>query len=140
VDDRRGDVDAADPHAIFAEDIEMRTWQTVFWGIAILVAVMLGFGSWYKIHYSMGTAREFEVNSRSIKPKVLLATQGSDFKDSIVRGIVEHLKSRSLPLVTIRKTSRDSRNASRISLMRPVGRPRVFSMSQAPSATPHTIS
>lgn len=70
------------------------TRRKVLWGIGILVAVMLGFGSWYKIHYSMGTAREFEVNSRSTQPRVLLATQGSDFKDSIVRGIVEHLKQR----------------------------------------------
>jgi len=27
------------------------------WGIAILVAATLGFSSWYKIHYSMRTAR-----------------------------------------------------------------------------------
>lgn len=89
-----GDVGTARPRANFGENIKMRTWQKVLWGIAILVAVMFGFGSWYKIHYSMGTAREFEVNSRSIQPGVLLATQGSDFKDSIVRGIVEHLKQR----------------------------------------------
>lgn len=72
----------------------MRTWQKVFLGVAILVAAMLGFGIWYKIHYSMGTALEFEVNSRSIKPRVVIATQGSDFKESIVRGVVEHLKQR----------------------------------------------
>lgn len=90
---RRGGVDAA-PCAIFAEDIELETWQKVLWGIVILVATMLGFASWYKIHYSMGVAREFEVNSRSIEPRVVLATQGSDFKDSIVRGVVEHLKQR----------------------------------------------
>jgi hypothetical protein len=77
-----------------AENIKMRTWQKVLWGIAILVAVMLVFSGWYKIHYSMGTAREFEVNSGSSAPRVLLATQGSDFKDSIVRGVVEHLKQR----------------------------------------------
>jgi hypothetical protein len=72
----------------------MKMWQKVLWGIAILVAVTLGFGGWYQFHYSMGTAREFEVNSPTIQPRVLLATQGSDFKDSIVRGVIAHLKQR----------------------------------------------
>ncbi len=69
-------------------------WRRVFSGVAILAVAVLGFGSWYKIHYSMGTAREFEVNSRSIEPRILLATQGSAFKDSIVLGVIEHLKQR----------------------------------------------
>jgi hypothetical protein len=72
----------------------MRTWKRVLSGVAVLAVGILAFSGWYKIHYSMTSVREFEVNNRSIEPKVLVATQGSAFKDSIVRGVVEHLNHR----------------------------------------------
>src|ERR1019366_6910588 len=73
----------------------MTKWTKVLLGIALSVVAILGFVSWYKIHYSMAPARAFEVNTREAEPKVLIATQGSAFKDSVVTGIIAHLKRQS---------------------------------------------
>lgn len=50
---------------------------------------------WYKAHYSMTIARSFEIGSPSYAKHVLIATQGSLYKDALVAGIVDHLKTRS---------------------------------------------
>lgn len=42
----------------------------------------------------MDVAESFEVNTPELKHRVLIATQGSDFKDAVVAGIVDHLKQR----------------------------------------------
>ena len=73
----------------------MGKWMKALIGIVVLAMAVLGFVSWYRIHYSMSPARAFEVNSRAAETKVLIATQGSAFKDAIVAGIVTHLKQRS---------------------------------------------
>jgi hypothetical protein len=72
----------------------MTTSRKVLVGVAIAFAATLGFMVWYRIHYSMVPAREFEVNSSAAQEGVLIATQGSAFKDSIVSGVVAHLKTR----------------------------------------------
>ena len=56
--------------------------------ILVLVAVMS-----YWTRHSMAQAREFEANPPAAAlAKVLIATQGSAFKDSIVAGVVAHLQ------------------------------------------------
>lgn len=42
----------------------------------------------------MDVAESFEVNTPELKHRVLIATQGSEFKDAVVAGIVDHLKQR----------------------------------------------
>jgi hypothetical protein len=44
----------------------------------------------------MGTARSFEVNDPRARSRVLIATQGSEFKDAVVDGIVAHLRGRAV--------------------------------------------
>ena len=61
-------------------------------GIAVLVVAILVFVTWYKFHYSMDIAKSFEVNTPELEHKVLIATQGSKFKDALVAGVVEQLK------------------------------------------------
>jgi len=63
-------------------------------GVGIGVAA-LGFLTWYGFHYSMNVTRSFEVTGSPSGPSVLIASQGSDFKDAVVAGLVEHLKRRS---------------------------------------------
>lgn len=71
----------------------MPRWKTFSVGMVFVVAAILVFVAWYWDHYSMAPAREFEVNRRDApQAKVLIATQGSAFKDSIVAGIVTHLQ------------------------------------------------
>jgi hypothetical protein len=60
-----------------------------------ILGVVFGFLTWYRAHYSMVPAHAFEVNSPASEPRVLIATQGSAFKDALVAGVVEHLKERS---------------------------------------------
>lgn len=42
----------------------------------------------------MDIVESFEVNTPELKNRVLIATQGSEFKDAVVVGIVDHLKKR----------------------------------------------
>ena len=61
----------------------------------VLVVGLCAFAVWYRSTYSMGTAQSFEVAGAGAAPRVLIATQGSVFKDAVVAGIVTHLKERS---------------------------------------------
>ena len=68
--------------------------KKVIIGIAALALTTFAFLTWYKFHYSMDVAESFEVNTPELKHRVLIATQGSEFKDAVVVGIVDHLKKR----------------------------------------------
>ena len=70
------------------------TKKKVIIGIAALALTAFAFLTWYKFHYSMDVAESFEVNTPELKHKVLIATQGSEFKNAVVVGIVDHLKKR----------------------------------------------
>lgn len=58
--------------------------------ITSCVIAFAGFWVWYEYTYSMDTVIPFEVNSPSLDTKVLIASQGSRFKDSLVKGILKH--------------------------------------------------
>ncbi|MBQ0734789.1 hypothetical protein [Aquimarina celericrescens] len=55
-----------------------------------IVILFAGFWVWYEYRYSMDTVIPFEVNSPKLQTKVLIASQGSRFKDSLVQGILRH--------------------------------------------------
>ncbi len=60
--------------------------------LGALLFILAVLAVWYKITYSMEEAKAFEVNTPESSRTLLIATQGSEFKDSIVTGIVEHFK------------------------------------------------
>lgn len=60
--------------------------------ILILLILLAGFWVWYEYTYSMDTVIPFEVKDARQKNKVLIASQGSRFKDSLVQGILKHYK------------------------------------------------
>jgi hypothetical protein len=66
--------------------------KKVIIAIAVIVLAILAFLTWYKFQYSMCVAMSFEINTPESKHRVLIATQGSKFKDAIVSGVVDHLK------------------------------------------------
>jgi len=71
----------------------MPRWKQILVGIAVVVAGLLAFMVGYWALHSMHPARGFEVNGQNTAhAKVLIATQGSAFKDSVVAGVVAHLK------------------------------------------------
>jgi len=75
--------------------IRATRWRKILLIVAAVAAAMLGFATWYKLHYSMEPAHPFEVQGSPSGPRVLIATQGSPFKDAVVAGLVEHLKARA---------------------------------------------
>ncbi|WP_160114552.1 hypothetical protein [Aquimarina sp. AU474] len=54
----------------------------------IIVLLFVGFWIWYEYTYSMDTVIPFELNNPRLNTKVLIASQGSKFKDSLVKEIL----------------------------------------------------
>jgi predicted nucleotide-binding protein (sugar kinase/HSP70/actin superfamily) len=57
--------------------------------IATIILALLAF--WYKWQFSMEDAKAFEVNDKKLSTKVLIATQGSTFKDSVLTLVIDSL-------------------------------------------------
>lgn len=69
--------------------------------VLALVGAALVFMTWYRQHYSMDVARAFELAGSPAGPRTLIATQGSEFKDAVTAGLVEHLRRRSASVKVI---------------------------------------
>jgi hypothetical protein len=64
--------------------------------IAAAVILVVAFLSWYRIHFAMDPAEAFSVNDPASERHILIATQGSAFKDAVVAGVVDRLRQRSI--------------------------------------------
>jgi soluble P-type ATPase len=60
--------------------------------LIVLGAISIIYLSWYAAKHSMEEARAFEVNEPDKQYHVLVATQGSSFKDSVVTKVIVKLK------------------------------------------------
>ncbi len=69
--------------------------------ITLLIGVFLLVLYWYKQNDSVRTIQTYEVNSPSLDRKLLIATQGSPFKDSITAVISERYKSTPISVEVI---------------------------------------
>ena len=54
------------------------------------------FAIWYKYEHSMDKAEEFQVNSPDYSEKLIIATQGSDFKTAVTNNIINYFKQDSI--------------------------------------------
>lgn len=79
--------------------------RKITWFILVLGALFLIFAIWYKYEYSMNIAEEFEVNSPNYSKKLLIATQGSNFKDEVTKGVVNYYKKDSVYIKVIDVTA-----------------------------------
>ena len=70
-----------------------------------LVLVIMAFMSWYTNQYSMDIIVSYEVNNPQSRNRVLIATQGSEFKKELTQNIVSHLKSRPIYINVIDVTA-----------------------------------
>ncbi len=61
--------------------------------VLLLLGIFMIFLAWYMHTYSMEIAQVYELNSPSLERKLLIGTQSSEFKDSVVAGIVDHYGS-----------------------------------------------
>jgi hypothetical protein len=71
-------------------------WKKIGIGVAALLVAVLAFLTWYKFHYSMDVAQSYEINAPALEQRVLIATQGSAFKDAVVSALIAHLKERNV--------------------------------------------
>jgi len=65
-------------------------------GSAVAVILFAGLLTWFRAEYSMAPAKAFAVNDPASPQRVLIATQGSAFKDAVVQGVVDKLKPRPI--------------------------------------------
>lgn len=71
----------------------MKKIKKVLFTFLSLTVVLFVFMMWYQNRYSMDIIEEFEVNSPSENSKLLIATQGSEFKNTITTAIVDYYKT-----------------------------------------------
>ncbi len=77
----------------------------VFLGLMILFFIFL---VWYEHTYSMEVIEPYEINSPRLKKTLLIATQGSHFKDKVTSGLVDSYKTDSIHIKIIDITSLDA--------------------------------
>lgn len=65
--------------------------------VGLVIIVLVG----YRLFFSQKIAESFEVNSPELATKVLVATQGSSFKNALVAGITEDLGKKQVYIKVI---------------------------------------
>lgn len=78
-----------------------KNWKKITVFLIVLIISFFGFFIWYKNENSMEIAKSFEVNSPLMEQKLLIATQGSEYKDKVVDGLVEKLRDSSIYIKVI---------------------------------------
>ncbi len=79
----------------------MKSLKNIVFFILFLIVVLSLGALWYMNAYTMDEAKAFEVHSPNLEKKLLVATQGSDFKNSVTAGIVEHYEQDSIYIKAI---------------------------------------
>lgn len=69
--------------------------------LLIVFGLLLFFAVWYQYTYSMDVAESFEVNTSVQHQKLLIATQGSDFKDEVTKIVIDHFKNDSIAIKVV---------------------------------------
>lgn len=73
--------------------------------IITLGALFLYLAIWYKYEHSMYEVEAYEMNAPSLDSKLVIATQGSKFKDVITKRIVDHYMQDSIFIKVINVSS-----------------------------------
>ncbi|MFT6087244.1 MAG: hypothetical protein ACI9DS_001864 [Glaciecola sp.] len=71
-----------------------------------LILILIGLSlfaplTWYKVNYSMDFIPSYSVQSDNPKRKLLIATQGSEYKNALVAGIIDAVKNRPVDVQVI---------------------------------------
>lgn len=73
--------------------------------IVILILSILGvcaiFFAWYKYNFSMDKAKSFSINDSNYPTKLLIATQGSEFKNALTNQVIDYFKEDSIYIQVI---------------------------------------
>lgn len=77
-------------------------------GIAILILISIGFFVVYKPEYPSAIVESFEINSPELDLRVLIASQPSRYKNTVVHSLVSHLKQRPVYIKVVDVTALSS--------------------------------
>jgi len=72
----------------------MKTWKKIVLALAAVPLLVIAFSAAYLIRHSMSPAKPFTVNGPEARDHVLVATQGSAYKDAVVQGVTARLGAR----------------------------------------------
>ncbi|WP_273565746.1 hypothetical protein [Maribacter halichondriae] len=79
----------------------MKGFKKLLWIFLGLITAFFLFLIWYQYRYSMDVIDPFEVNAPNLEIKLLVATQGSAFKDSITNAVVDYYRPNSIYIKVI---------------------------------------
>lgn len=71
----------------------------------IVIVLFIGFLFWYKFTYSMEVIEGEIVNDYGSKNKLLIASQGSEYKNAIVNGVIDEFKDKDVYIKVIDVTT-----------------------------------
>ena len=74
----------------------MRILMKLGLGLIAIAILLSGLLLWYRIHYSMERIDTREAGASQAAVRILIASQGSAFKQAVVEGLVDRLKARSV--------------------------------------------
>lgn len=64
--------------------------------ILSVASVLILLGIWYNHEYSMEVSENIEYNSSDYNRKLLIATQGSEFKNALTQEVIQYYKTDSI--------------------------------------------
>ena len=70
-------------------------------GVGCFLALAVAFSLWYLIKFYPRTAESFEINSPDQPTRILVATQGSEFKDGLVAAVCDRLRKQPVHVKVI---------------------------------------
>ncbi|WP_420577716.1 hypothetical protein [Ekhidna sp.] len=70
----------------------MKVLKTIGIGAGVIFLTFLLFSVWYIWWYAMEPVTTYEVNDPSLENNVLIATQGSEYKNAVEEGVVAYLE------------------------------------------------
>lgn len=76
--------------------------------LLVIVLLLFSFLTWYKLTYTMAIAEPFTVAAENSQHSVLIATQGSEFKQQVVSGLIDHFAQQPVSIEVIDVTELNS--------------------------------
>ncbi|MCK5443887.1 MAG: hypothetical protein KAJ23_18540 [Maribacter sp.] len=95
----------------------MKWYKIVVWVFVAFIGLFFIFAVWYKYEYSMEMVQPYEINTPDLGSTLLIATQGSIFKDAVTEGIINHYKSDSIFIKVIDVSSLENADTSNFDAM-----------------------
>ncbi|MCK0192052.1 hypothetical protein [Arenibacter sp. F20364] len=79
----------------------MKKFRKIILVLLSIAVVFLVFMFWYQNEYAMDQAQKYEVNTPGGNSRLLVATQGSEFKNMITTAIVDYYKTEAVYIKVI---------------------------------------